>query len=49
MTTEMAKGIPVGRLGRPEDIGAACVFLASRESEWITGQTWQLNGGAPTS
>ncbi|MGA4539974.1 SDR family NAD(P)-dependent oxidoreductase [Uniformispora flossi] len=49
VTTEMAKGIPVGRLGRPEDIGAACVFLASREAEWITGQTWQLNGGAPTS
>ncbi|NUU20563.1 MAG: SDR family oxidoreductase, partial [Streptomycetaceae bacterium] len=48
-TVGMAKAIPVGRLGRPEDIGAVCVFLASREAEWITGQTWQINGGAPTT
>ncbi|WTW95548.1 SDR family oxidoreductase [Streptomycetaceae bacterium NBC_01309] len=48
-TVAMAKTIPVGRLGRPEDIGATCVFLASREAEWITGQTWQVNGGAPTT
>ncbi|MDI2130259.1 SDR family NAD(P)-dependent oxidoreductase [Yinghuangia seranimata] len=48
-TAAMAKAIPVGRLGTPEDIGAVCVFLASREAEWITGQTWQVNGGQPTT
>lgn len=48
-TVAMAKAIPVGRLGTPEDIGAVCVFLASREAAWITGQTWQVNGGAPTT
>ncbi|WP_436777794.1 SDR family NAD(P)-dependent oxidoreductase [Yinghuangia sp. YIM S09857] len=48
-TVGMAKAIPVGRLGKPEDIGATCVFLASREAEWITGQTWQVNGGSPTT
>ncbi|MCF2528309.1 SDR family NAD(P)-dependent oxidoreductase [Yinghuangia soli] len=48
-TVNLAKAIPVGRLGTPEDIGAACVFLASREAEWITGQTWQINGGSPTT
>ena len=28
---------PLGRLGRPEDVGDACVFLASRLASWITG------------
>lgn len=45
-TREMAKGIPVGRLGTPEDIGSACVWLASEESAWVTGQTIGINGGA---
>jgi 3-oxoacyl-[acyl-carrier protein] reductase len=37
--------IPAGRLGTPEDVAAACVFLASREAAWITGQTLHVNGG----
>jgi NAD(P)-dependent dehydrogenase (short-subunit alcohol dehydrogenase family) len=41
--------IPVGRVGTPEDVGAACVFLASDEASWITGQTLGVNGGSFTS
>ena len=41
-----AVGIPVGRLGLPEEIATACAFLASDESSFITGQTIHVNGGA---
>ncbi|MEV7885072.1 SDR family NAD(P)-dependent oxidoreductase [Streptomyces sp. NPDC002817] len=36
---------PLGRLGRPEDIGDACVFLASPLATWITGQDLVVDGG----
>jgi NAD(P)-dependent dehydrogenase (short-subunit alcohol dehydrogenase family) len=49
VTAHMARTIPVGRLGGPEDIGALCVYLASPESAWMTGQTIQLNGGSVTT
>jgi NAD(P)-dependent dehydrogenase (short-subunit alcohol dehydrogenase family) len=45
----LARQIPVGRTGRPEDIGALCVYLASPEASWMTGQTIHINGGAVTS
>ena len=38
--------IPVGRLGTPDDIGAAAAFLASREAGFINGITLDVNGGA---
>ncbi len=37
--------IPQGRLGAGADIGAACVYLASREAAYVTGQTLHVNGG----
>ncbi len=37
--------IPVGTMGSGEDIGAACVYLASREAGYVTGQTLHVNGG----
>ena len=37
--------IPVGAMGSGEDIGAACVYLASREAGYVTGQTLHVNGG----
>ena len=49
VTSALAKTVPVGRLGTPEDVGAACVFLASNEASWLTGQTIGLNGGNLTS
>ena len=37
--------IPAGKLGEGEDIGAAAVYLASREAGYVTGQTLHVNGG----
>lgn len=37
---------PMGRTGTPEDIGALCVYLASEESGWVTGQSIHINGGS---
>lgn len=34
-----------GRLGEPEDISSVVLFLASKESQWVTGQTIRVNGG----
>jgi 3-oxoacyl-[acyl-carrier protein] reductase len=49
VTDRLAKSIPVGRIGTPEDIAAACVWLASDEAAWVTGQTIGINGGSVTS
>ncbi len=37
--------IPLGRMGAPEDIAAAAVYLASAEAAWVTGMTMHINGG----
>ena len=37
--------IPLGAMGQGADIGAACVYLASREAGYVTGQTLHVNGG----
>ncbi len=47
-TADLAKTVPVGRLGTPEDVGAAVTYLASPEASWLTGQTLDLNGGSNT-
>ena len=36
---------PLGRIGRPEEVAAAVVFLASDEAGYITGQVVRVNGG----
>jgi len=38
-------GIPVGRLGEPEEIARAVIFLAADEAGFITGETLSINGG----
>ena len=37
--------IPVSRLGEPQDIASACVYLASDEASFVTGSTLHVNGG----
>ena len=37
--------IPVGRMGKPEEIAAAAVYLASDEAAYVTGHTISVNGG----
>jgi NAD(P)-dependent dehydrogenase (short-subunit alcohol dehydrogenase family) len=39
------RAAPLGRLGRPEDVGDACVFLASPMASWITGNDLVVDGG----
>lgn len=41
----LVAGIPGGRLGTPEDVAAAVLFLASGEAAYVTGQTLHVNGG----
>ena len=48
-TTALAESIPVGRIGTPSDAGYACVWLASNEAGWVTGQTIHINGGSITT
>jgi 3-oxoacyl-[acyl-carrier protein] reductase len=36
---------PLGRIGQPNDIGPAAVFLSSSDSSWITGETFYIAGG----
>lgn len=43
--TALLTKIPAGDLGKGEDIGAAVVYLASREAGYVTGQTLHVNGG----
>ena len=42
---KLARNIPMARLGLPEDVANAVVFLASDEASYITGQTIHVNGG----
>lgn len=42
---EIVKQIPVGRIGNPEEIARAVVFLAADDAAFITGETLSINGG----
>lgn len=49
VTEGLARSIPTGRLGTPDDLGALCAYLASDEASWMTAQTIPLAGGSITS
>mgnify|MGYP002662014654 CR=1 FL=1 len=42
---ELCGKTPMNRLGRPEDVADACVFLASPLASWITGHDLVVDGG----
>jgi 3-oxoacyl-[acyl-carrier protein] reductase len=42
---KMLEAIPLGTLGTPEDVANLCLFLASQESKYITGQVITIDGG----
>lgn len=44
-SVEKIIGVPLGRLGTPDDIGHAVVFMASPASSWVTGQCLYVTGG----
>jgi NAD(P)-dependent dehydrogenase (short-subunit alcohol dehydrogenase family) len=45
-TQRTGAGIPLGRLGTPEDIADLVLFLASEDSRWITGSAFVIDGGS---
>ena len=45
LITSLQRAIPLGRLGRPEEVAAAVAFLASEDAAFITGQTLSVSGG----
>ena len=42
---EQRQQIPLGRVGRPEDIADVIVFLASNQARWLTGNVIKVSGG----
>jgi 3-oxoacyl-[acyl-carrier protein] reductase len=44
--SQVGKNVPVGRIGRPEEVGATCAFLCSLHAGYITGQSIGIDGGA---
>src|SRR6185503_11574918 len=45
MRKQVEAQTPLGRIGQPQDIAGAAVFLASSDAAWITGETLRISGG----
>jgi NAD(P)-dependent dehydrogenase (short-subunit alcohol dehydrogenase family) len=46
---QIKSGIPLGRIGSPEDVAGACLFLSSRAGSYVNGATIRLDGGSSIS
>ncbi|MGX1810925.1 SDR family oxidoreductase, partial [Nocardia sp. NPDC055321] len=42
---DMVKRLPLKRMGTPEDLVGACLYLLSDEASWVTGQIFNVDGG----
>jgi NAD(P)-dependent dehydrogenase (short-subunit alcohol dehydrogenase family) len=42
---QIAKTIPLGRMGNEDDMGGACIYLSSRAGAWCTGVILNVDGG----
>ena len=45
MVGDLVKGLALKRLGTPQDMVGACLFLLSDEAAWVTGQIVNVDGG----
>jgi NAD(P)-dependent dehydrogenase (short-subunit alcohol dehydrogenase family) len=45
MIAQAAREVPLGRLGRPEEIAWAVIFVASEQANFMTGETLYVSGG----
>jgi NAD(P)-dependent dehydrogenase (short-subunit alcohol dehydrogenase family) len=45
MVADIVRGLPLSRMGTPEDVVGMCLFLLSNEASWITGQVFNVDGG----
>jgi 3-oxoacyl-[acyl-carrier protein] reductase len=45
MVADIVKGIPLSRMGEPEDLVGMCLFLLSDDAGWVTGQIFNVDGG----
>ena len=45
MVDDIVKGLPLSRIGTPDDVVGMCLFLLSDEAAWITGQIFNVDGG----
>ncbi|KAF1951522.1 NAD(P)-binding protein [Byssothecium circinans] len=46
---KIASGVPLGRIGTPEDVAGTCIWLSSRAGAWVSGATIALDGGSVVS
>jgi NAD(P)-dependent dehydrogenase (short-subunit alcohol dehydrogenase family) len=46
---EIEAGVPLGRIGKPEDVAGTCLWLSGKAGAWVSGATIALDGGSVVS